>query len=486
MKLKLLAPFRTDFSVITEVPTLAPDRYAKYWDAISARKKQLQAKLAGVAALSDEVNEIRFAHTSKLRRSPFNRYQSLRSDSLERTVHVLEMDLPGSALVWNPAANGNTLRAALVAGLDRIVCRVFDHEISLLEADFDLGDRFQSSGAEHIPEALDQLQEEAIKLGEKLAFLCANNLLQPTFEWIRRAPSDSGEVVERSSGNAGQAAGGEVLWVTRTLMLDPADVGNRDAIIRHWLKDSGGAERKNDKSLADQVIDGDRDHLTQWLNYLYISAGTAPPRNGGSHLAAPFCDSWEAMLHAQYFYAALDVVDLHLTSILAESFSPGNDQKIGELKKRLAQNIRKANLLLLQLHDNSKYYKRTVKAELDEILEYWDFEKVLIRPVQNKIDLCKERLTFLHEQVAEKSAFYTDGILMAIGITAIFSTVLAFVEYGRTMANDADLASYDLTSRWKVIDLIAAQPTDVILVISGLISLILVIVYFYFRGQQKV
>jgi len=189
------------------------------------------------------------------------------------------------------------------------------------------------------------------------------------------------------------------------------------------------------------------------------------------------------MLWAQFYYAALDVVDLRLTRILAQSFSRDPELNLNELKQRLEREMERANLLLLQFHDSAKYYKRTVKAEIDAILDYWSFQEVLVEPVQRKITVCEERLSLLHQQEAARSAVYTDMILLGIGITSIFSTLLALAEFGRTMANDANLASYDATST-NLVERFASQPTDAILILACIVSLLLVGLYFYYRRRQ--
>lgn len=513
MRYKLLAPVRTDFAIVSEVPIRAPDRYAAFWDAVADRKKELRSRLDGGLALSKGLSEIRFPHASTYRRSPFNRYQTLESDSLERPVHVLEVELGRSAFAGRAPSGGASPVAAPGRRVERLCWRVFDHGISLLEVDIRLGDFLHSTPAAQVPATLNDLQQAGVVLGERIAGHCADALLDPLFAWLRAAP-ESAAYIESDTATHGHPANGAVLWVTRTLIFEKGDDPNRAAIIRHWLKDAGPDEgEKNDvqseedeetETLVDRIVRDDEQYLTRWLNYLFreaaYAAGALNPSNSENTdpddvdpersdrrtrpaLAKPFCDAWEAMLHAQFYYGALDIVDLQLTRILAQSLARDSSLQVDQLKTLLEQNIRKANLLLLQFHDSAKYYKRTVKAELDDILEYWDFETVLIEPVQEKIKLCRERLTLLHQKEAARSAIYTDIILLGIGITSIFGTSLALAEYGRTMATDADLGSYDVTSA-NFIDWFAALPTDVILVGATILSLLLVVLYAYYRKQQ--
>lgn len=481
MKLRLLTPFQTSFEIVSEIPIRDPQGYEEFWQRVTEQKHTLRSILPKSLSLSAELNEIYFPHKRRL--NPGNRYRSLDSDSLERTIHVLEVDLAAERVDLSLSHN-NELVMKLAENLEHLLCRVYDHGVSLLELEIDLEDWISARTASEVTVFLDNLQEAGIILGEELAQWCNNELLQPLFDWIAAADQRSETFIETDSKNnkEGELVNGTVLWVTRTLIFEEeGDEANRDTTINHWLKDSGANEKQLDK-----IRNNGDAHFTRWLNYLfreYSYKTLARERDAKSDCLKPFTDEWEAMLYAQYFYAALDLVDLHLTNILAYTLSDEPDVKIEQQKKLLAQNIRKTNLLLIQLHDSSKYYKRTVKAKLDEILEYWDFDEVLVDPVQRKINLCQERLTELHQRDAAQSAFYTDMILLGIGVTSVFATFLALAEYGRTMANDVDLASYDVNS-FNLVDWFATQPTDVILVVSGFISLLLVILYFYYRKIQ--
>lgn len=485
MKLKLLAPFQTSFEIISEIPIKEPIKYEQFWERVAQNKDDLRIFLPHDLSLSSSLEEVRFPHRFRL--NPSNRYRSLASDSLERTIHVLEIDFDDSTfLAAEQISVDDELMQKLLNNLNRLLCRVYDHGISLLELDIDLEDWLQQAAAAEITTELDALQQAGIDLGELLARWCNDQVLEPLFAWIFEAEQESGHFVAKTKKEGGGLVNGNVLWVTRTLIFEKGDEQNRNEIIAHWLKDSGGTERINGHTLIEEIINNENGHMTRWLNYLFREASyqsLEPQRIAPTNCARPFCDEWEAMLYAQYFYAALDVVDLHLTNILAHTLADEPEIKIERQKELLADNIRQTNLLLIQLHDSSKYYKRTVKTKLDDILDYWDFTEVLVNPVQRKITLCQERLQVLHQQEAAKSAIYTDMILLGIGVTAIFGTFIALAEYGRTMANDVNLASYDVNSP-NFVDWFAAQPTDVILVVSSFLSLTLVVIYFYYRKTQ--
>ena len=480
MKLKLLAPVRTDFSIVSDLPIRDPERYADLWRGAKRQFEDRQQQL-GKGPLAADVQEVRFLHTEN--QEPYNRYQRLDTHSLERSLHVLEVHLNGSAFAAQSASE-------LAEKIEWVLWRVFDHGISLLEANVSLGDGVSGSSAEQVPEALDRLQQQGIALAEELARSYAYAVLSPLFDGLREESGQDDPYVEASLG--AKSDHGRVLWVTRTLIFEPGDAEkHRGAVVRHWLKDSSGIQAQStslqemgqqDDSQLEPIVGDPRQYLTRWLNYLFREQSY--PEAPNADRAQAFCDPWEAMLHAQYFYGALDIVDTQLTEILARAQSR-EDLRIDDLKQLLEKNIRKANHLLLQLHDSGKYFKRTVKGELDAILESWDFEAALIQPVERKIDLCQDRLALLHQKEISKSAFYTDAILLGIGVTSIFGTALALADYGRTMATDADLASYDVNS-WNFIDRFAALPTDIVLAMSFFLSLLLVVLFSYFRKRQTV
>ena len=485
MRLKILAPFQTNFEIKSEQPIRDPVEYAQFWTDIAASKAELRTVLSHRLPLSSELKEIGFLHQHRL--NPHNRYRSLDNDSLERTIHVMELnfdEVDFNIIEFHPTDAADTsILSQLFQNVIHLTCRVYDHSISLLELDIDLEDWLQARPQSEVPDFLDEIQRASIELGAAVSQWCYDTLLKHIFTWLMDEHAESHRFVDTSTQEMDETREGKVLWVTRTLIFEQDEPDNRETIVRHWLKDSGGADNKE---LVDEVVKGETQHMTRWLNYLFRekSYETLEIRwDKQSHCVWAFNDEWEAMIYAQYFYGALDILDLHLTKILAYTLADEPNIQIEQQKNILADNIRKTNLLLIQLHDSSKYYKRAVKAHLDAILAYWDFDELLVQPVQRKITLCQERLTVLHQQAAAKSAIYTDMILLGIGVTSIFGTFIALAEYGRTMANDVNLASYDVNST-NIVDWFSAQPTDVILVVSSILSLLLVVLYFYYRQLQ--
>jgi len=138
----------------------------------------------------------------------------------------------------------------------------------------------------------------------------------------------------------------------------------------------------------------------------------------------------------------------------------------------------------MHLKDVTKYLTRAVRVELASILAYWEFDEVVVAPVELKVAACERRLGELADQRNARASVFTDTILLGIGITSILGTTVALTEFGRTMAVDPGMAGYD-TSQSSITSWIAAQPADLLLIASVGISVLLAVVYAYFRRAHR-
>ena len=519
MRYKLLVPFRTNFSISSEYPIQIPKEYSSFWAGLEHNKKELKERIKPKDL--EIINQINFSHKDQA--SPYNRYQKLDEDSLERTLHIIDFHLNKTQLfdilkneieevcekytetnkdkdeLLNTlnAQKGNTLEICekysmsdedktLIHLLNNAVwlnCWVFGYGTSIFEVDFKVDKLLQKeTKKKEIENQLDNLQKVGIALGEFLGEKITNDFLNPVFTWIKKKEKIRSFIEPSENSNVKNDFSGKVFWVTRTIIFESKFIVNKEVIIRHWLKGTITSSLVKDKHAIDLIVKENTQYSVKWLSYLFRE--NSYPITEFESLN-PFCDKWEGMIYAQYYYSAMEVVDLKLTRILAKSMSNNNRNiQISNLRKELENAIKDANFLLIEFHHNSKFYKRSVKSEMDKILKYWEFQKVLIEPVQHKINLCQQRLDFLHQKKIDNSSIFTDMILMGIGITAVIGLFLNLAQYGRTMAIDSDLASYDIESNFNIIDWFAVQPTDRLLIISFVVSFFLGILYYYKRKSQ--
>lgn len=404
-----------------------------------------------------------------------NRYRTIGRDSLERPLHVLTWSFAMEHL--RPEIEGEAV-AALAGWVDGVTCRLYDHDVMLVELTADVGAWFSGRPPGEHEDRADMLQEAAVELGAAVARECHDRYVAPTVRWLREADRDGAVVVaagDPASYPSGQEPGG-VQWVARALVVDPHAGPDAERVMRHWVRDIPRSDT-DEAPPADMLVAGDIDHLTRWLNYAYVAPGGEPdPIEAGGRCE----DVWTGLRCAQYFYAALEIVDIRLSMVLAEAFVAESRWELNRLKDELALLSGRAQLVLMQFRDSSKYLTRGVRQEMDAILRYWSFAEVVEQPVMVKVEACQQRLSDLSAKQAARSALFTDLILLGIGITSVLGTAVALAEFGRVMASDPNLSTYDM-ARGEVTGWFAAQPADAILVVSGAVSILLIGVYFYFR-----
>ncbi|MDG4763993.1 hypothetical protein O7632_07715 [Solwaraspora sp. WMMD406] len=409
--------------------------------------------------------------------SSLNLYRTISDHAVERPVHLLTGALTPHHL---PDEFGKATSAAAQAirdGVIEISFRLYDHGLVLLEILTDVG-RWLAEQPDEVTDRLDAMQVEAVSMGERAAREIVSRYLDPVLGTLRRADRAGRFILPAAPADDPiRAEFGEALWVTRSLIVDP-ESPVADQMVRHWIKDVVSAD---DPAPADRLLNGDCDHLVRWLNYLFMDRA----RTGGRMLPGdPFRDQWDALRHAQVFYGVLDRIDARLSRILADSAAATSRWDFEQLKGRLAMLSQRAELIIMEQRDLAKYLKRSVRAEMDSILDFWDCEQLLEQPVRFKIELCDRRLGEMAARRTARSAMFTDLILLGIAVTSILGTALAVTEFGRAVAADPGMAVYDL-GRSTMVGWVAAQPADAILIASGALSVLLVVLYLFFRRDNS-
>ncbi|MCB1018082.1 MAG: hypothetical protein KDB10_23555, partial [Acidimicrobiales bacterium] len=447
--------------------------------------------------------------------TPFNRYRTIDEDCLERPLEILRLVVPPALLGVDSRPGDDPpdeVRAGARALLDEAVAvevSLHDHGIALLDASFDLEAAARRLGWALDPARLDHAQQAAVDLAGSIAHQLRRDAIVPLLRALTAADPATrivGARTDHEPSGTDRREDGQVMWTARALIADraaleadPEGVGRH---LRHWIKDAPqddagvppalaeisrdlhviaeavvgpAVERPPAVRAEDRLVAGEIDHVTRWLNYVYVRGGP-----GGT----AFVDEWTALRDAQLFYAALDRVDDDLTDVLSRALGAGSDRELGTLRRELEHTSQRALLVEMDRRDVAKYLKRSVLAEMDQILDGWAYDELVKDTVALKVDACRERLDELKALRQERLGVYTDVILFTIGVTAILGTALALVTLVRETASDARLGAYDVgrdgLSGW-----FASQPLDAIVVASLLLSVVLLVVYVGFRHRQR-
>lgn len=468
--LRILAPVVVDYQAVPGSSLRDPKGYARFWAELQPAVDDLLAPLNPDPTTPPPA--VSLEHTQVT--SSLNLYRTISDHASGRPLHVLT----GSLLPQHLPDEFGGATDALHRGVTEVVFRLYDHGLILLELHVKVDPSVTAPGP-GVESRLDELQTTALAMGERVARETVRRYLAPLLDLFRQADPDERILAAATPADDPMAAEvGQTLWVTRSLVLDPADPGAK-AALRHWVKDVGTGDNGIDP--AGPLLSGEADHLVRWLNYAFID------RTGegtGQFPGEQFRDTWDALRFAQVFYGALDRIDSRLSKILADSAASRSRWELGRLKEQLTGLSQRAELIIMERRDLAKYLKRQVRHEMDGILGYWEFEKLIEDPVRFKIETCDRRLAELAARRTARSALFTDLILLGIGVTSILGTALALTQFGRSVANDPEMTVYDL-GRSSIVEWMASQPADAILIASGVTSALMVVLYLFFRRDKQ-
>ncbi len=523
MKLKLLAPFAVEGFVLQASRIMhAPDAYEQCWDdiadAVGDRCERVLSQRKDC-----RIEAVQFTHGARFSNRVGSRYREIDTHTLPRPMHMIELLTSWSEEQFRShlaAARQACPQSCVTAQLERIeqllidaiqqqppraLVRVYDHGVALFDMDLPVAAEQLNTGqgdTVDVKDALDALQQLGIALAEILIEQVNEQLLEPLLRWLRQQRELAGQYLRDFQTAAGARAERHLqqsctMWVTRWLIMHrddtvldgPRGKAFRKAVVEHWLKDVAGQGRA-----VRECTDNPAAYSMQWLNYYFGEeacsesypahpASLLTPANGtqarGSD--APY----EAMLIAQYYYAAFDRLQSKISRILTISVAGEGREHVSTVKADLDRAVRDATMLKVEFEENDKYYSRTVRNAVNSILKNWGLTRRLRPQIDQRIEECIQRLNELHSRAVERSSVYTDLILIAIGITGVFEVLLFLSMYGRTMSADADLAVYDRTSVFNIANWIGASSTDVILFAGSVFSIGLVLLYVFFRMSRS-
>ncbi|HEY0698657.1 MAG TPA: hypothetical protein VGD43_12710, partial [Micromonospora sp.] len=337
--LRILAPVVVDHYAVPGASLRDPVGYAGFWAGQQPAVDALLARLAPDAPDADVPGAppaIVLEHTRVT--SSLNLYRTISDHAVERPLHVLTGVLRPAHLPdeFTDAADGPCV------AVDEISFRLYDHGLMLLEMLAEVGSSV-TAPASGLAERLDELQAWAVSTGQRVARATVRRYLDPVLDLLRAADDDDRILVAATPADDPVTAEfGEPLWVTRSLVVDPAEPGAAE-VVRHWVKDVVLVD--DDRLPADRLLDGSLHHLVKWLNYVFIDRTGA----GGRMLPGdPFRDQWDALRYAQVFYGVLDRIDARLSKIIADSAAADSRWEFERLRGDLTGLSQRAELIIME------------------------------------------------------------------------------------------------------------------------------------------
>lgn len=494
MILHLMIPFRTHLKLYDEEVIYNPEQYNSLWNEA---RNIFENDTFGF-------EKIIWSHVLKQHRKTRSRFRTVDQNSLLRPLELIKLVIQENDVeieeIFNESKNrisNEDVLSSIELVQESIVVRLFNNSVGILELDVKMNAFFNN---DNLQTSLDRLQEFGVSLGEDLAQFIYKTKIE---QFLRKLLSltNSAKFIVHDLFDYEVAKSNKILvpesspekyeivvnWVTRTLLYEQEDKESPAELIKHWLKDSGAPE------LIRSVVEHPNECAYRWLNYLFRESSYIHAKAEGNtnkiDYTVPFCDEWEAMLISQYYYCAFETLNDSLDTTLSAAFLNYRTKKfknrlsLKDLNRKLEREIIDGNEILIEYQNNFAYYKRNVAKYVKEIMEGWDFEDSILNQVNNKIELCEQRMEVLHQKTSERSALYTDLLLLSIAVISVIAFMFQVIEYGRNISHNADLAVYESNS-FNLVKVLSERPTDFAITIGlGLMILIFIIYYIFRRGK---
>jgi hypothetical protein len=379
-------------------------------------------------------------------REPTLGWSKATQDTLRRPLRVVRADVPAEK-----APEFSSLEV-----LD-LSWTLYDHGVLLVEGRFRTRADVESATLrDH-----DFWEDEVQQAGEVLTLHCRRHGYRVLYEALQ-GMSDTDTYVNLDDHDAARP-----LWVTRAVMLDPADADSV-AFAESWVAGIDADHRR----MFEEIVEGSRSSVARWMNHVHRTDRAEQV----DHL-------WRSLQKAQFFWSAMQGVDDSLRAILSWSMAPRAEVSLEELRRDLRSTMNQAQELLMLRADVRQDVSRKTHAEMEGFLGFWEYGELLEEPVRDKVEICKDRLASIAQDRASRSAMFTDIILMSIGVTSVLATAIALVQFGRDASQDPSQSIFDL-GNGSITSWVSSQSMDGILIISLLLSIVLIVVFIWKRRQS--
>ncbi len=195
-----------------------------------------------------------------------------------------------------------------------------------------------------------------------------------------------------------------LMWVNRTLCY------NGDYPANGWIK----------------PLIGDKGSLKIGNAEMHLNAGNSvvimPPNMDKNY----FSQLWDVILSSQYYYAALDVVNLNLVRHIGTTFNKQTSKNLRRLSREMEAIINRVTILQVRYHDFAMELQGMPRKIFHVLQKEWDFN-TLAGNVYKKLELCKSNINVLNQETNSRNQGRTEIVLTSLTGMGILNL---FVELG--------------------------------------------------------
>lgn len=256
----------------------------------------------------------------------------------------------------------------------------------------------------------------------------------------------------------------DVTRISRTLLISPEERDDKavQALLTRWL---ASTIRPAD---ADDINAGRLDVSMSWVNYAIVDSDPARTRE----LTA-------TMRIAQYFWSAQEWLNAETQSIIAGEL---NERQAHHARARLVASRSRMQMLKVEYNALRSVLSRSKEMRLQAILDGWSYDTLAANGAL-LVDMCSDRLGEIAERRADRSGFFTDMILVSIGLLAVIDVLVGLLAFSREITTRPAL-QYTDSGVSQILSVFADVNTDTTLFGGGLVVLVLLGVYLVARKAR--
>lgn len=465
MKLKLIAPFKTNFNILYFNALKNHKEYTQFWT-------QVQDDL-----FDESFIEVHHILTNDLI------YEDIETDGNNFSPKVLTFN---GDPVWEDIfkeANEifqDSLDAYQIKFdemLEATLCHVYDNAIGIIETDIYINDWQIEKNKGNLSEFLREIQLIGNKFMNFFTKSYYDKVLKKRIEDLKQL--DSNKLIQKKHVNQQvinkldkknktiyfpKEKLGIPLWVNRTLYVN--ELKNPNLIYNQWL-----SLGEDDIEIVTKRIKNDRFYFG-WGNNIVI----------GIHDENILNSAIDAVNLAQYYNVIFDYTNNHLSKLIGEVYTTNNKKEnIKQIENILEINIENANLLFMQFNEHSLNLQGHRKKYFDDLIKKWNIEKIK-ENILNKITFSKDKLNDFYRKSTKVSRMISESILFGIGGVALVDFFANISHFARTIKVNPSMSSYDEHS-FGFISLGKILSPDSMIWTGVLILLFLIIVFINVRRK---
>lgn len=460
IKIKLFAPFKTDFNILWFYAMKDYDEFIFLFDRI----KQHYKTNKHIEFSTPSHEEFRFKHIQEDGNNMNPEIFITKKDpALFEIMHDIQYALDNEYHAFHMEVDRN---------VDDTICYIFDNGIGVLESSITLKDKLHETDEQawsnffHFVQDYSNVYMEYLtnryyesKLRHYIADmkqLDMKGFIQNQYENRILLNKHNRNVYKMKIDMFKYNTIGIPLWVNRTVCLSSLE-NKKDILCNHWLAlDTENRQDVADKIKHDQIYLG-------WGNNVMV----------GKPADSVYQSAMKALILSQYYNVILDDLNNQLSNLIGDLFSIKRyGRHLKDTEILLETYIENAELIFMQLDEQQINLQGHRKKYFSELTEKYKLD-IIKQNIENKISFSREKMNYFYRQKTKLNHTISESILIGIGGIALVDFFANVSQLSRNIKVNPDMVEKDTPSIGFVDLGMILSPNNMIWTGFGLMFLIL-------------